>query len=274
MNIKNIYNLLYNIINNFNARIDSQIFKPCFVQQAGIGDLFIWLPELNLVGLYLNLEINFYVNDNYLKLINESDHSFVKLIPISQFDQANKCFFNLSPHVIRGGVPSYTFLLALLYFSRAIGRRLNIYIHNEYWIKNIYISRIFRDEKFIKLMFSQTVSKIIIAPNTSSIEKNLNKQDIKEVCRFFSRNAKDVKYILIDNTEFLYCDRMSRIWYDHIDEYGNLEADFFLCADSALLHYFYKLRKKVILVSKDNQYRTFTPVTPIIKMKLLQNNTD
>ena len=111
----------------------------------------------------------------------------------------------------------------------------------------------------------------MICPDTSLEEKAFSQEEIRMLIGTINEANGNASIDVISDKKLELAGTVRQIFKPKLHDYSYPKTSLFICADSALLHYFHGEGFRVVMVAKTNHFRTFTAKTPICRMDEINN---
>ena len=266
-NLRHARNLLANLIFGGDR---SKASKDCFALDAGIGDTLLYLKRLETYCDMTGGVARLYVPDFQVELLKTKNGRRVALRPLSELSNLQD-IINLSPHALVGGQSGPLRKRAAAYFLRALLRKFNIYVLNEYDLANRLLEGLYAQTDYKTVFANPTITQFVICPDTSLEEKAFSAKELQLLITLIKRANQNAPIDLISSRKFELGGAASHVFKPRFSDYSYPATSLFICADSALLHYFHGEGFRVVMMAKSNHFRTFAARIPIWHMDALNN---
>lgn len=264
-NLRHARNLLANLIFGGSQPAEG---RCSFALDAGIGDTLLYLKRLEIYCHVTGDAARLYVPDFHVNLLKTENGRRVDIRPLSTLSTMTN-IINLSPHALIGGMSGPLRKRAAAYFLRALLRKFRIYVLNEYDLADRLLKGLYTQTDAMAMIGNPEITQFVICPDTSLDEKAFSELEIKQLIKFIDDMNHNASIDVISNRNLALGKRSQKIFRPRFSDYSYQEASLFICADSALLHYFHGEGFRVVMVAKSNHFRTFAAMIPIWQMDTL-----
>ena len=184
-----------------------------------------------------------------ISLLETANGRDVEVRPLSELSNL-KHITNLSPHALIGGVSRPLRKRAGAYFLRALLRKFKIYVLNEYDLADLLLKSLYAQIDYTTILANPNINQFVICPDTSLKEKSFSQKEIRMLIGLINEANENATIDIISDQKLEPTGKARQTFKPRSQDYSYPKTSIFICADSALLHYFHGEGFRVIMVAK------------------------